>query len=614
MPHTRLRPTFPLTEERLAELNAIVPEALADGKINWDVLREILGEHLDDEGAQAEHFGLFWPGKRAARHLAVVPSRGTIVPVAGEGVREATTRNLFIEGDNLEVLKLLQKSYAGQVKMIYIDPPFNTGNDFVYMDDFADPLGDYLRKTGQSDERGKLLTTNSRADGRFHSNWLSMIYPRLRLARGLLREDGVIFISIDDNEVHNLRHIMNEVFGEEAFVACFVWHRRQIPDSRNESKVSTDHEYVLCYRKSVTPLRGLDRDPGLFSNPDDDPRGPWTSTDLTGLATKDQRPNLHYVIKDPSTGRKYSPPPERGWAISKERFEQFIAEGRILWPPKPTGRPRAKRFFNDNKNETTSLSSVLEDVAFTQDGTKEIQDLFGEKVMSFPKPSKLIKLFVQQASDPDSLLLDFFAGCAPTAQAVFELNREDGGARRLVLIQLPEPTPEDSVAARAGFATMAELGKERIRRVIKKMTKERAPEGKEDLGFRVMKLTESNFKRWHDYAGSDIDEVQTFFEQVETPLAEEWTPEGLLAEVMLLEGFPLDSTVEPFAGAQKSGVSVVTSEYSGHRLLFSFDKELQDKVLGEIEFAEGDVFVCLDSSLTDAQKIRLADRCNLKTI
>jgi adenine-specific DNA-methyltransferase len=299
MPIEKLRPSFTFDEDRLAQLWTVVPEAFADGQVNWETLREALGKHLEEE--DQEHFGLFWPGKREARRLASQPSKGTLIPQSGLGVNEESTRNLFIEGDNLEVLRLLQKSYARRVKLIYIDPPYNTGNDFIYPDDYSEPLDAYLRRTGQADEAGQLLTTNTRASGRFHSNWLSMMYPRLLLARQLLREDGVILVSIDDNEVHNLRQLMNEVFGDESFLACFIWHRRRNPDSRNQDRASTDHEYVLAYRRPEATLRGKDIDLNKYRNPDNDPRGPWFSADLTGLATKERRPNLHYDVVDPST-------------------------------------------------------------------------------------------------------------------------------------------------------------------------------------------------------------------------------------------------------------------------------------------------------------------------
>lgn len=295
MPHTRLRPNYTFDQERLAQLKAVVPEAFADGKIDWDTLREILSDHLEDQSV--EHFGLSWPGKREARKLASQPSRGTLTPVPGEGINEDTTRNIFIEGENLEVLKLLLKSYAGRVKMIYIDPPYNTGNDFIYSDDFTEPLESYLRRTRQADEEG-LLTSNPKSSGRFHSNWLSMMYPRLLVARHFLRNDGLIFVTIDDNELHNLRNIMDEIFGAENFLANVSWEKRYTR-SNNAKLFYSLKDSILVYRasSSITVLREprTEKSDSIYSNPDNDPRGPWTTSSYVNPATKDQRPNLGCV-------------------------------------------------------------------------------------------------------------------------------------------------------------------------------------------------------------------------------------------------------------------------------------------------------------------------------
>jgi adenine-specific DNA-methyltransferase len=331
VPIQPFKPHYPFTDEKLAQLKQIVPEAFEDGRLNFDTLREVLEPNLEPEGSisdDSERFGLLWPGKKEARRLAAIPSKGTLAPVYGQGLKADGTpdtdgtndsRNVFIEGENLEVLKIMQKAYANRVKMIYIDPPYNTGNDFVYDDNFTEPLEHYLRRTGQIDDEGQKLTTNTKADGRFHSKWLSMMYPRLRLARNLLREDGVIFVSIDDNEVHNLRQLMNEVFGEENLLGLFLWKRRQTTDSRNQNKVSIDHEYIVAFsRTEVGKLKGKMINTDKYTNPDNDERGPWASIDLSGLANADQRPNLHYNLVDPETGNSYPPNPDRGWSKGKK--------------------------------------------------------------------------------------------------------------------------------------------------------------------------------------------------------------------------------------------------------------------------------------------------------
>lgn len=625
MPIKKLRPSFAFTEDRLAQLKAVVPEAFADGKINFDSLREILGEYLKDQGsAEAEHgstelaevFGLFWPGKREARRLATLPSKGTLVPAAGEGVDEDKTHNIFIEGENLEVLKLLQKSYAGRIKMIYIDPPYNTGNDFVYKDDFKEPLEEYLKRTGQADENGKLLTTNTKTGGRFHSNWLNMMYPRLVLARQLLVENGIVFISIDDNEVHNLRLVMNQVFGEESFIAQFIWKSRQNKDNRNVTGASIDHEYVLAYGKRV---RGANRKIEQYSNPDNDARGPWASANMVGLLPEDQRPNCHYELINPETGINYGKP-QLGWRYDRNTMAKLIAEQQIIWPSTYAGRPRRKAFLSELKGEFTGYSSIIGNNLFTRDGTAEAESLFGPRLIDFPKPAQLIKDLIIQGSNDSDLILDFFAGSGTTAQAVLDLNRHDGGNRRFIMVQLPEPTPEDSAARKAGYETIAEIGKERIRRVISKIKKENNGksssnrETPEDLGFKVFKLARSNFKAWQDYDGENIQELEKLFDQAETPLVKGWKEDSLLTEIMLQQGFPLDSKITSQSGFKSNKVKLIESEACAHRLFVCLDPRIKEDTIKHLELRIEDIFVCLDSALTDQAKMRLADVCNLKVI
>ena len=613
MPYEALRPTFALTEERIDQLRQLVPEAFADGKIDWTALRETLGDWLEDEGEAVEHFGLNWPGKREARRTASIPSKGSIVPVPGEGVSEDTTRNFFVEGDNLEVLKLLQKSYSARVQMIYVDPPYNTGNDFVYEDDFNEPVETYLRRTGQLSEGGTALSTNTRSDGRFHSKWLSMMYPRLRIMRGLLAPDGLIVVSIDDGEVHHLRCALNEIFGEECFVAQIVWKSRKFPDARAVTGVSTDHEYLLIYaRTSDGALRGIDRDETKFSNPDNDPRGPWMSRSILGLATAAQRPNLHYPIFDPSNGRRFDPPSNTGWRYAKDRMTRLINEGSILFPPKKDGRPREKKFRKDMQSEFISFPSILDGI-HTADGTAEIRELFGYDAFDFPKPSELIRRLVEQATDKDGLVFDPFAGSCTIGHAVALQNRLDGGQRTYLACQLPEPVPQGSRNAEAGLATIADVGKRRLRLTIKSLKAKAKPTPNEDLGFRVFKLERSSFLAWHNYEGDNINKLADLFSQTEKPLADGWTRDGLLVEVMLMEGFPLDSAVSKLE-SNRNDVRRITSDASGHALVTCFDERLYAETLRVVDLSDTDVFICLDSALTDEMKLRLADRCVLKTI
>jgi adenine-specific DNA-methyltransferase len=426
-----------IKDEQLSKLKQLFPEVITEGgMIDWEKLKLTLGESIDDS---KERFGLNWAGKPDCFRLIQQPSTGTLVPDREESVNFDETENLFIQGDNLEVLKLLQKSYFGKVKMIYIDPPYNTGNDFVYKDDFKDNLRNYLELTGQVDSEGRKLTTNQETDGRYHSNWLNMMYPRLFLARNLLREDGVIFISIDDNEVHNLRAICNEIFGEENFVGNFIWKRRA-SSALAELLVSTDHEYVLCYhRGGFNSFKGNPKDYNSYKNPDSDPRGPWTLGDLTVGMTKDQRPNQFYDLTDPETGIVFQANPNRVWAYIPSSMMELINEKRVFFPKDSKGRPMIKRFMNELKSEVNPKSTILQNVGMNSEGTKLIRELLEANFFNYSKPLSLISDFIEQATDKTDIIFDFFSGSCTTAHAVFELNKKDCGNRKFICIQLPEP-------------------------------------------------------------------------------------------------------------------------------------------------------------------------------
>lgn len=598
-----------MATERMEGLRQLFPECFTEGKVDFERLRGMLGDEAD---SRPERYSFSWAGKKDALRLLQAPSRATLAPRSKESLDFEKTGNVFIEGDNLEVLKLLYKPYFGRVKMIYIDPPYNTGGDFVYPDNFADPLDAYLKLTGQKSAEGDLLTSNPETGGRYHSAWLSMMYPRLFLARQLLRDDGVIFVSIDDHEVHNLRMMMNEVFGEESFLACFIWHRRQLADSRNQDRASTDHEYILAYRRPDASLRGEDVDLTKYSNPDNDPRGDWFSADLTGLATKDRRPNLHYDVVDPATGRVYHPSPTRGWGTSKEKFDRLIREGRILWPAKPDGRPRLKKFRRDVTSFQTGFSSMLE-APYTTQGTREIQELFGEKIIQFPKPVALLKALVKQATGQDDLVLDFFAGSCTTGEAVLAQNREDDGRRRFILVQLPEPTQHK------GLRTIAEIGKERLRRVIKQMRKAPADKrlfderkGAEDLGFRAFTLAESNYRPWVGTEGRDPAAYAKQMELYADPMVPGWKAEDVVWEVAIKEGFALDSRVEHLVGP--GDAFRVTSRDAERTFCICLDDRVKPGVPEALKLGKEDLFVCRDSALNDETAANLALQCRLKTV
>ena len=534
-----------LEQANLDKLRSVFPECVSEGKLDIDKLLSLCGEYIDND---FEKYRFEWKGKAECLRLAQKRSSGTLRPCPAESVNWDTTQNLYIEGDNLEVLKLLQSAYYRKVKMIYIDPPYNTGNDFVYADDFADPLARYKEVTQQTTK------SNPETMGRYHTNWLNMMYPRLRLAANLLRDDGVIFISIDDNEVTNLRKICDEVFGEENFVAQFIWQSRQNKDNRNITGVSIDHEYILCYSKQCGNriFRGTERKVELYKNPDNDPRGLWTSANMVGLATIDARPNLHYDLINPADGINYGCP-AKGWRYDRNTMNRLIAENRIIWPDEPSGRPRKKSFLNELSDNLPGFSSVFNLGVFTNTATKEIGALLNGYWFDFPKPTEIIKQLVSQVTKENDVVLDFFSGSATTAHAVMQLNAEDGGNRRFILVQLPEVCDEKSEAYKAGYKNICEIGKERIRRAGKKLTENKdgqlSMDGENallDIGFKVFKLDTSNMKLWDTapIADGDADELVERMNQMVRRIKPERSDLDMVYEVMLKLGVPLTYPVQ----------------------------------------------------------------------
>ena len=585
-----------VTEANIARIvdlfpNCVVEAADANGvvkrSIDFDQLRQELSTSIV-EGPQ-ERYQLNWPGKREALLTANAPIAKTLRPCREESVDFDTTQNLFIEGDNLDALKLLQETYLNKVKMIYIDPPYNTGSDFIYEDDFAESSESYFERSNQTDLAGNRLIANSDANGRFHSDWLSMLYPRLRLARNLLADSGVIFISIDDYEVTNLRKMCDEIFGEHNFYCAFVWKRRSgAMDSVDNTSV--DHEYILCYGKDKGRLAGISRTYQGYSNPDNDPRGPWKSDNLSaGKAGGD----VFYPIEDPSTGAKYLPPEGRYWPYSRKTMAEKISEGRVIFPAKASGRPMLKRFKNEAKfdtvpvstwivsNEQDRISNSLVAAANTQ-GTRELQEIFGSKIFPHPKSTKLIESLASQClSGADDLVLDFFAGSGTTAHAVMAMNAVDGGRRRHISVQLPEACEEQSDALKAGFKTIAEISKERIRLVGKKLKQANAGKpdiSKLDVGFRVLKVDSSNMK--DVFYKPDAVTQDLLSDQVNN-IREDRTSEDLLFQVLLDWGVDLALPIKQETIAGKTVYFV-----DGNALAACFDVGISEdfvKVLAKRE-------------------------------
>ena len=585
-----------IEQTNLDKLRSVFPECVSEGKLDIDKLLSLCGEYIDND---FEKYKFEWKGKANCLRLAQKRSTGTLRPCMEESVDWDTTQNLYIEGDNLEVLKLLQTAYYRKVKMIYIDPPYNTGNDFVYADDFADPMARYKEVTQQTTK------SNPETMGRFHTNWLNMMYPRLRLAANLLRDDGVIFISIDDNEVTNLRKVCDEVFGEENFVGCGVWKRRT-SSAMDQSKVSTDHEYLLMYHKGqFLPFAGYKKDYKGYSNPDNDPRGPWVAGDLTVGMNADMRPNQYYDLVDPKTEKVYHPSYNRVWSYAPDSMQKLIEEDRIVFPEDTSQRPMKKRFANELKSDANPFSTWMSEVGLNTEGTRAVYTLFDDKsLFNYAKPISLIKTIVSQVTGQDDIVLDFFSGSATTAHAVMQLNAEDGGNRRFILVQLPELCDEKSEAYKAGYKNICEIGKERIRRAGKKILEEHTQvtmeEDKQplDVGFRVFKLDTSNLKTW-DATPIEDEQLDLLYQRMNSMIHRvkpERTDLDMIYEIMLKLGVPLTYTVTPFSINNKTVYGVGNDCL----LLVCLAEDVQPEDVEQmIEYAPAKIIISRDSFADD---------------
>ncbi len=554
--------------------------------IDKDVLMQEISARVVE--GREERYQFTWPDKKKAVLAANAPIAATLRPVRDESVGKDGTpgewdsQNLYIEGDNLDVLKLLQETYLGKIKMIYIDPPYNTGNDFIYEDDFAEDAGDYLARSGQFDDQGNRLEQNTESNGRFHTDWLNMMYPRLRLAKNLLSDDGAIFISIDDNEQDNLIRICKEIFGARNCVATIVWQKRYSPDSRRA--ISDAHEYILCFAKNpdlfkdsrhLLPL--TDAQTTQFKNPDNDPRGPWKSDNFTAPG---YRPNQMYEVVNPA-GEKLTPPPGRCWRVTYEGYLEFVKQNRMYFGNDGKGAPGVKRFLSEMPGMVPWTWWPHNEVGHTQEATKEAAKILnGAGIFDYPKPTRLIKRILQIASDKESIVLDFFSGSATTAHAAMQLNAEDGGHRKCILIQVPETIDPESEAAKAGFKTICDIGKERIRRAGMKIKEEAGLTAADlDVGFRVLRLDSSNMEDVYynpdelsqDLLGRTVDNIKL-----------DRTPEDLLFQMMLDLGVDLSSTIEERVIAGKKVFVVKPAGVEVVYLVVCFDKGVTAETVTEI--------------------------------
>lgn len=589
-----------ITQDLIQKLKEIVPQAFTEDKIDISRLQTILGDSFTTD---AERYGLSWAGKSEAYKVLQSPSTATLIPNPDQSIDWDNAENIFIEGENLEVLKVLQKSYYGKVKMIYIDPPYNTGNDsFIYPDKFSETKEEYLKRIGDKDDDGfmmkqGLFRKNNKENGQFHSNWLNMMLPRLFLARNLLKDDGVIFVSIDDNEQANLKLLMDEIFGEENFVSDVIWQKKYSP--QNDAKwFSTMHDYILVYAKNKeiwrpNLLKRTEEQNARYSNPDNDPRGDWKSSDLS---VKTYSKDYDYPITTPS-GRIVNPPASRCWRTSKVNFEKLISENRVWFGPNGDNVPSLKRFLTDVKQGVTSSTLWFrEDVGDNQEAAKDLKDLFGTPPFDTPKPVRLIKriLELSTVSDSNDIVLDFFAGSGTTAQAVMELNEVDGGMRQYICVQLSELTDEKNGAYSEDYRTIADISKSRIEKVIEKITSERDGniefEKYQTLGFRKYTLASSNFKIWR---GDVVENEEDLIKQMQlftTPQKENTQSENILWELLIKNGVSLTEKIECIS-LQDDAKIYYTENKKLAFVLDSYTDEVQTAVLA----LKPKNIICLDS-------------------
>ena len=584
------------------------PECLSERQIDFEMLQRVLGEWVE---AGNERFGLVWPGKAQCMRVIQQPSVATLKPYKCESIHFEATDNVFIEGDNLEVLKLLQKPYFGKIKVIYIDPPYNTGHEFIYPDKYAESLETYLAYTGQIDSDGRKFSTNTDTVGRYHSNWLNMMYPRLYLSRSLLRDDGAIFISIDDRELSRLRELCDQIFGEENFKADIAWQKRYAR-SNNTVDFTTVVEHLLVYAKSeafaVNLLPRTEEVDSLYANPDNDPRGKWRGTSFLNPASPHDRPNLCYPLKNPNTGKVVNPT-THAWRRSREAFEKLTAENRLYW-----GRdgkapvPSTKIFLSEARGLTPTNFWAHDYAGHTDEGTRDLETLIPGKVFNHPKPVRLVRRILEHAcNSPGDIVLDFFAGSCVTAQAAIELNIKDDGNRKFILVQLPERVEETSNAAKAGFSTIAEIGKERIRRAIMKAREssdgrlDLNQKGALDLGFMVFKLDRSNFQIWEGVGeSSDSNHLARQLDLHIDHRRSTSTEDDVIYEILVKSGFPFSTKVETI---KLAGSEVFSIENGA--LLVSLEQHITSELLDALAEENPSQVVCLDEGFKGNDELKV---------
>ncbi len=594
-----------LQNDNLEKLRKVFPNFVKDGQVDFDALKKFFTD--EEILAGEEKYGLNWAGKSNAFKLIRTPATGTLTPQEKESKNFNETQNLFIEGDNLEVLKLLQKKYREQIKMIYIDPPYNTGKDFIYKDNFKENISDYYERSGQS-ENGIKLTTNLESNGRYHSDWLTMMYPRLFLARNLLKDDGVIFVSIDDNEVANLRLIMDEIFGEENFVGQLIWKNKK--GGGNDARfIAIEHEYILMYAKSTDILEKLFH--------------AYSEEYIQRYKNEDEKGKFFWDTFHRKTGKQYYPvicpdgtvleKDDHGnpisWLRSEKRFKSDLEEGEIrimkvsdAWSVQ----------FKQRMPEGKKPRSLIYDFGTTSDGSNEIFELFKTHIFSNPKPTLLLRHLIDISTSEKDIILDFFAGSGTTAHAVMDLNAEDGGNRKWICVQIPEETAEDSEVRKAGYENIAQISRERIRRAGSAVAKAMADkEG--DIGFKAFSLEKSNYRQWNELTEQDDAEklkaqMKLFLEK---PLVDGFEEKSVVYEILVKEGFDLNAGVQQ---EKNDDLQIWSVKDADKKMTASFAEKISKEQVEKLGLGENDIFVCLDSALDDTIKVNIMRNLIVKVI
>jgi len=611
----------PIFKTELADQIAeLIPEAVTDGKIDIEKLKEILG---DDAATDRERFGLFWPGKKRALQSAQEPTSATLTPNLEVSKNWDSTKNVFIEGDNLETLKILQKHYHGRIKVIYIDPPYNTGQDFIYPDNYKEGLESYLEWSRQVNEEGKKLSSNTESEGRFHSNWLNMMYPRLKLARNLLTEDGAIFVSISEHEVDNLRKVLNEIFGESNFVGQIAV-AKGTTTGQDAHDIGSSIDFLIVFARSKDNFipNGLpldEKDVARFNL--EDSKGKYSVLQFRKTGTNDRRedrPNLYYSINAPDGSEVFPIGPggyESCWRTARPQYEEWVKQDMVEWKQDSDAsfRPYVKYYL---EGRTKQVSNYWDDIEGNKKASLTIKELLGRDVFTNPKPVGLIKKILTISTDKDSIVLDFFAGASTTAHAVMELNSEDGGQRNFIMVQLPEPTPEDSEAKKQGFKNIAEISRKRIVAAgnkIGKLVEGQLDSVDQDLGFRAYTLADSNFTKWRISSDVEANELEQHILDLRESASDEATPDFLLTEILLKQGYSLN---EEITEIEISGLKL--KSVSKNLLLAYLDEHVVPtlKQLREVIKAHPARFIVLEDAFhgDDELKTNLAQECKSQNV